>query len=94
MVLKQQGSRQSDIGLPRARHCAGGFTLVEIMIVVAVIGLLALIAIPNFRKHRNSARVKVCMENLRVLDGAMAQWGLDARKSTTSIPSTTDVIPY
>ena len=70
------------------------FTLVEIMIVVAIIAVLAIIALPNFIKSRNSARVKACMRNLKVMDGAKAQWALDARKSSTAVPLTTDIAPY
>jgi len=47
-----------------------GFTLVEIMIVVAIIGLLSAIAIPAFVRARENSRQKVCVNNLRQLDGA------------------------
>ena len=51
-----------------------GFTLVEIMIVVAIIGLLAAIAIPSFLKARESARRNACINNLRQIDGAKDQY--------------------
>ena len=60
----------------------GGFTLVEIMIVVAIIGLLAAIAIPNFMKAREKAQKNACVANLRQIEGAKTLWALDEGKST------------
>ena len=60
---------------------SSGFTLVEIMIVVAIIGLLAAIAIPNFVKARGTAQKNACIRNLREIDGAKEQWALENKKS-------------
>ncbi len=71
-----------------------GFTLVEIMIVVAIIGLLAAIAIPNFVKARTTAQKNACVNNLRQIDGAKEQWALENKKATGDTVADTDVDPY
>ena len=71
-----------------------GFTLVEIMIVVAIIGLLAAIAIPNFVKARTTAQKNSCINNLRQIDGAKEQWALENKKTEGAACADTDVAPY
>jgi prepilin-type N-terminal cleavage/methylation domain-containing protein len=67
------------------------FTLVEIMIVVAIIGLLAAIAIPNFIKAREQSQKNACIANLKQIDGAKNTWALENKKVSTDTPTTTDL---
>jgi prepilin-type N-terminal cleavage/methylation domain-containing protein len=71
-----------------------GFTLIEIMIVVAVIGLLAAIAIPNFLKARGTSQRNVCINNLRQISAAVQQWAVETKQGPGSSPTADDILPY
>src|SRR3984957_11027651 len=73
---------------------AGGFTLVEIMIVVAIIGLLATIAIPNFVRARLKAQQSACINNLRQIDGAKQTWALENKASHNTDQQLANIQPY
>jgi prepilin-type N-terminal cleavage/methylation domain-containing protein len=71
-----------------------GFTLVEIMIVVAVIGLLCAIAIPNFIRAQARSTTNLCIDNLRMIDSAVQQWALEKKANGATVPQGTDLQPY
>lgn len=71
----------------------GGFTLIEIMIVVLIIAVLLAIAIPNFLRARESSRAKSCQANLRQLETAKEQWAMDNKKGALDTPTKADISP-
>jgi prepilin-type N-terminal cleavage/methylation domain-containing protein len=71
-----------------------GFTLVEIMIVVAIIALLAAIAVPNFLRARKRSQATRILEDLRMLDHAVDQYAIDTGKTSGINPSFADLKPF
>lgn len=77
--------------LSQERH-RRGFTLVEMMIVLAILGIILGLAIPNFLKSRTTARTNVCIENLSQIESAKQLWGLEKGKKDGDLPNLDDLI--
>jgi competence protein ComGC len=67
-----------------------GFTLVEIMIIAGIIGLIAIIAIPNFIRARQTGQRNACIANLKQLETALNVWAIDNKKAATDSYSLID----
>src|SRR5262245_44362778 len=72
----------------------GGFTLVEIMIVVAIIALLAAIAVPHFLRARKRSQATRILEDLRMIDSAIDQYAIETNKTSGANVDWTDVQRY
>lgn len=82
--------------MKKSVHHRLGFTLVEIMIVVAIIGLLVAIVLPNFIKSRATSQQNACINNLRQINSAVQQWAMETGQAAGSPPPVlqTDLTPY
>lgn len=69
-----------------------GFTLVEIMIVVAIIAILAAIAIPNFVRNRKKSQQSACIANMKQIFGAAEQYRLDATAETAELTAVSQLL--
>lgn len=76
----------------KTNHSA--FTLVEIMIVVAIIALLAAIAVPNFLRARKRSQATRILEDLRIIDSAIDQYAIETNKSSGASATWPDLQAY
>jgi prepilin-type N-terminal cleavage/methylation domain-containing protein len=91
-----KGKTGQAVSLPGrlVRSSMRGFTLIEIMIVVALVGLLCAIAVPAFIRSRQRSQATVCINNLRQIDSAKQQWAIEMGKGGSALPDQSDIAPF
>jgi prepilin-type N-terminal cleavage/methylation domain-containing protein len=88
-----QSGRSAPIpGHNQARR--GAYTLVEILIVVAIAGALLAVALPAWAKTRKTARIRTCVNNLRDIYAAKVQWATEFNQSQAALPTGDNLLPY
>src|SRR3984957_901432 len=80
--------------MKHSSNSISAFTLVEIMVVVAIIALLASIAVPNFLRARKRSQATRCLEDLRIIDSACDQYAMENNKAGGNSVNWTDVQSY
>ena len=90
----KQTQKKANSMLRKLTKNRGGFTLVEIMIVVAIIALLAAIAVPGFLRARKRSQASKIINDLRLIDAAVDQYAIETNKSTGSVVAVTDWSAY
>jgi prepilin-type N-terminal cleavage/methylation domain-containing protein len=93
-IKTNKRNRKTNSMLQKLNKNRGGFTLVEIMIVVAIIALLAAIAVPGFLRARKRSQASRVVNDLRLIDAAVDQYAIENNKTTGTVVGTNDWIVY
>jgi prepilin-type N-terminal cleavage/methylation domain-containing protein len=69
-----------------------GFTLVELLITILIIGMLSVIAVPNYLSARSRGQERSCIANLHSIEGAKEQWAMEKNKVAADVPTPADLV--